>query len=453
MNLKKKKVTVVGLGNSGFNAAVLLKSVGAISRVTDSGDTADIRKNAAKLKAKGIACEYGAHTLDFIKGSSLVVVSPGVPDSSAAIQWAVKDRIPIIGEMELGYRFCKGRIIAITGTNGKTTVTTLIGEMMKDAGFDTVVCGNIGNSLCGEIKRIKGKTVVVMEVSSFQLERIQYFKPHIAIILNITNDHLDRYGNFEDYFRAKLKIYANQDRHDRLVLNYDAENLRHLKSLPRSKVLFYGKNNSRCAAYVDAGTIVCRVGAEKRNVCAVSDLRLKGLHNLENVIGSSLAAFLAGAGTDSMRRTIRRFRGIHHRFETVDIIGGVEYINDSKGTTVDSTLRALESCDKPVILIAGGRDKESDFTVIRDAVKKKVKSLVLIGEARKKIGKALGGVVRAREGRDLRDAVAIAGSLARSGEIVLLSPMCASFDMFKNYEHRGDVFVKEVNALRRRTRA
>ena len=219
MDLKGKKVTVIGLGNSGLNAALLLHGAGAIVRATDSGASDAVKKAAIGLSGKGIQVETGGHTREFVEGSELVVVSPGVEDTSQAIKWAAKSGIPIIGELELGYRFCKGKTIAITGTNGKSTVTTLIGEILKAGGKDTVVCGNIGNSLSGEIARIKDDTWVVIEVSSFQLERIERFKPMIAVILNITDDHMDRYRAFDDYHREKLKIFANQDRNDFLILN------------------------------------------------------------------------------------------------------------------------------------------------------------------------------------------------------------------------------------------
>lgn len=449
MDLKNKKVTVIGLGNSGFNAAMLLDDLGAYVRATDSADTAEIRKNIEALEHRDIRAEIGGHSKDFIEGSELIIVSPGVEDSSPAIRWATELDIPIIGEMELGFRLCKGKIIAITGTNGKSTVTALIGEILKDAGMDTVVCGNIGNSLCGEIGRIKDETFVVLEVSSFQLERIEKFKPYIAVILNITDDHLDRYKKFQDYFNEKVKIFCNQNKDDILILNYDAENLKDLKDRANSKVLFYSRFRTTNGSYVKNDSIWCvsREGKEER-ISSVRDMILKGLHNVENVLAASLVGELVGVSGNSMRKAIKNFKGLAHRFETVGVINGVEYIDDSKGTTIDSTERALESCDKPVILIAGGRDKNSDYSVIKDLVKEKVRGLVLIGEAKDKIKRALGIAVKTYDAKTMKEAVGMACRLATKDMLVLLSPMCSSFDMFRDYKERGEVFEEAVKDLK-----
>lgn len=448
MDLKNKKVTVVGLGNSGLAAAILLNSIGARTYVTDSHDTPAIRDSLKLLEERGVKVEIGKHTEDFIRGSRLVVVSPGVEDDSPAIRWANAFSVPIISEMELGFRFCKGRIIGVTGTNGKSTVTTLIGEILKSGGKDTVVCGNIGNSLCGEIPRIRKDTWVVLEVSSFQLERIEKFKAHIAVILNITDDHMDRYKNFEEYFAEKLKIFQNQDEGDALILNYDAENLRPLKDRARSKTLFYSRLKKTNGAYVKEADIICLADGREEKVLSTGDIALKGLYNVENVLAGVLAGCLAQVIPGSMRGAVRNFRGLSHRFETVDTIDGVEYIDDSKGTTVDSTIRALESCEKDVILIAGGKDKFSDYSLARDMIKKKVKYLVLIGEASLAIRKAIGDSVDTRQAKDMFEAVEMARGLAKSGWVVLLSPMCSSFDMFTSYKERGEVFKKSVRSIK-----
>ena len=454
MELKNKKVTVVGLGNSGLNAAILLHDVGARVFVTDSQNTPATRNAAQALKKRNIEIEIGGHSEEFFKESELVVLSPGVEDTSPAVKFAGKMNIPTIGEMELGYRFCKGKIIAVTGTNGKSTVTTLIGKMLKDSGTDAVTCGNIGNSLCGEIPRIKEDTWVALEVSSFQLERIEEFKPRIALILNITDDHMDRYARLTDYFNQKLKVFCNQDKEDYLILNYDAENLRTLNGVARSKTLFYSRTRRAHGAYVKDGKIkaVSGSGAEIE-ICPLADITLKGLHNIENVLASSLAAVLAGVQPSSIRNTVMDFKGLPHRFETVDTIDGVEYIDDSKGTTVDSTYRALESCRKPVILIAGGKDKNSDYSVIGEMVKKKVKSLVLIGEARPAIKKVLGRLVNTYEAKNMFEAVEIAFKISDKDQIVLLSPMCSSFDMFSSYKERGEVFKDAVGRVKKQVLA
>lgn len=444
MELKDKIVTVVGLGNSGLNAAMLLRDLGAIVKATDSNDTPAVRKNAGRLRDLGIEVEMGKHTEGFIRNSSLVVVSPGIEPASMPFTWAKESRIPVIGEMELGYRFCKGRVIAITGTNGKSTVTTLIGEILRSGGKDAVVCGNIGNSLCGEISRIKDDTWVVLETSSFQLETIRSFKPYIALILNITDDHMDRYNNFEEYFSEKLKIFSNQDERDILILNYDAKNLRSLKNKAASKTLFYSRLKKTDGAYIKDGIIYCISGTTAKEVMPVGDIGLKGTHNVENVLASALVGTLAGVEGNRIRDAVKASRGLAHRVETVAIVDGVEYIDDSKGTTVDSTYRALEACDRPVILIAGGKDKYSDYSYVKDIVKKKVKKLVLIGEAKDAIKKALHGVVKTFEAKDMVEAVSLARSMAKKDWIVLLSPMCSSFDMFKDYKERGEAFKKAV---------
>ncbi len=449
MIMKGKKVTVIGLGNSGVNAALLLAKAGAQVKATDSGNTPELKKAKLSLEAKGVEVEIGAHTEGFIKGQDLIVVSPGIENSSAAIKRAERYKVPIISEMELGFGFCKGKIIAITGTNGKSTVTTLVGEILKAGGMNTVVCGNIGNSLCGEISRIKADTWVVMEVSSAQLERISAFKPYIAVILNITDDHMDRYRNFYEYFNEKLKIFSRQDENDILVVNYDAENLRRLKGLTRSHVTFFGKeahavNGYHVSAFTKDGKIYCAYEAATKEIMAVSDIKLKGIHNLEIVLVSSLIGTIVGVEVDAIADTVKNFTALEHRFETVDTVDGVDYIDDSKGTTVDSTKRALESCTKPVILIAGGKDKFSDYSIVKGAVKEKVKHIVLIGEAAKAIKKALADAAPVSDAKTMGEAVELSYKLAKNGWVVLLSPMCSSFDMYKNYKERGNAFREAV---------
>lgn len=446
--MKNEKITVIGMGNSGLNAAILLKDMGADVRITESAGQASVKSNIKRLRQKKIPYEIGGHTKEFISGSGLVVISPGVEDSSPALRWANELSIPIVSEMELGYRYCKGKIIAITGTNGKTTVTTLIGKMLKDGGLSTIVCGNIGNSLCGEIGRIKNETWVVLEVSSFQLERIKDFKPHIAVILNITDDHMDRYSKFSDYFNEKLKIFKNQDEKDILILNRDAKELEGLEKTARSRVLHYSRLLKTNGACLRGDDIIYNHRSEEIRICAVKDIRLKGLHNVENVLVSSLAAMTAGVKPLSIKSTIKNFKGLSHRFETVDMINSVEYIDDSKGTTVDSTYRALQSCDRPVILIAGGKDKNSNYAVIKDLVRDKVRCLILIGEASQRIKEALEGVVEIREASTMNEAVELACKLAEDNYMVLLSPMCSSFDMFRDYKERGEVFKKAVLAMK-----
>ena len=447
MDVKGRKVTVIGLGNSGYNAAALLLENGAIVSVTDSGDSAEVVRQAGELLKKGARVETGVHTRSFIEEAWLVVLSPGVDDNSPAVKWADGRGIPVISELELGYLFCKGRILAITGTNGKTTTTSLVGQILEDAGLDTVVCGNIGNSLCGEIGRVSEKTWVVLEVSSFQLERTKSFRADIAVILNITDDHMDRYVKFDDYYREKLKIFANQKKGDVLILNHDAVNLRPIKDAPYSKVLFFSRTAPVFGAYAKGDTMILSVSGKEEDFGLFSGVSLKGLHNLENILAAALAASCAGAGIGTMAGTVKAFKGLPHRFETVEVVDGVEFIDDSKGTTVDSTARALESCQRPVILIAGGKDKNSDYTSIRETAARHLSGIVLIGEAGERIRRSLEGVAPAHKARDMEDAVAISKKMAKPGTVVLMSPMCSSFDMFKNYKERGEVFARAVRKL------
>lgn len=448
----KKRITVIGLGNSGLNAALLLHDNGAVVNVTDSEDTSSVRAKARILKAKGVDVQIGAHNEDFLKRSSLIVISPGVCKTSLPVRWATDRGVPVIGEMELGYRFCKGKIIAVTGTNGKSTVTSLVGAILKEAGMDTVVCGNIGNSLCGEIARIDEKTRVVLEVSSFQLETIDMFKPSIALILNITDDHMDRHAGFDEYYRMKERVFSNQDEKDTLIFNYDAANLKPFSGKARSAVLYYSRLQKTPGSYAIGEGIFCAYGGRERKIMSASEVRLKGLHNLENVLASILVSAVCGADDASIRKAISSFNPLAHRFQTIDTIDGVEYIDDSKGTTVDSVRRALESCNKKVILIAGGMDKKSDYSVIKDTVRRKTKHLVLIGAAKDAIRKALPDTVPTHEAHDMSEAVNMAASLAKEGDAVLLSPMCSSFDMYSSYKERGEVFTRAVNRLKENSR-
>ncbi len=451
IDLNGKRVTVVGLGTSGLNAALLLDDVGALVRVTERADDPGVRSAVERLEHRGIEIEVGSHTRKFIQDSELVVASPGVENAAPPIRWAEELKIPIISEMELGFLYCKGRIIGITGTNGKSTVTTLIGEILKASGLKTVVCGNIGNALSGEIGRITEEHWVVLEVSSFQLERIRQFRPSIAIILNVTDDHMDRYPNFNAYYAEKLKIFKNQTEDDFLVLNYDAQTLRNVKAemSPRPQVLFFSARHPVEGAFIKDGNVVCHVKGATKEICDTRDMRVRGAHNLENVLASCLAGALAGAEPHLIREAVMSFKGLEHRFETVGFINGIEFVDDSKGTTVDSTRRALESSKKPVVLIAGGRDKKSDFTAIRDLVKTKVRYLVLIGEAKNKLAHSLRDTAPLIGVSTMDEAVEKSFYLAQRGDMVLLSPMCASFDMFKDYHERGKVFKEAVRGLKR----
>ncbi|MCM8770763.1 MAG: UDP-N-acetylmuramoyl-L-alanine--D-glutamate ligase [Candidatus Omnitrophica bacterium] len=411
IDFKGKKVGVVGLAKSGLAASLLLKDLGAQVWVTDVNDNDTLRKNLSILNSQGInKVELGRHSEEFIKGKDLLVVSPGVSNASWVILRAEELRIPIISEIELAYLVCPAKIIAVTGTNGKTTVTTLIGRVIQASGKKAVVCGNIGNPFTQEVGKLKEGDFVSLEVSSFQLERIKDFKPFISVILNFTPDHLDRYKDIQEYLAAKKRIYINQDSSDFVVLNYDDLTLRNLNKEIKANVRYFKERpnfNPNQSAVIEVADIL---GIER-------DLCLEILHN---------------------------FKGIEHRLESVLEFNRIEFINDSKATNVDSTIWALKNIQKPINLIAGGRDKGIDYALVGNFVKDKVKTLILIGEAKDKIKNVLGKIVPCLEATSLEEAVKIAYENADAGDCVLLSPMCASFDMFLNYEERGRVFKKAV---------
>ncbi|UCD55567.1 MAG: UDP-N-acetylmuramoyl-L-alanine--D-glutamate ligase [Candidatus Omnitrophota bacterium] len=449
MDLRDKKVTVVGLGKSGIESALLAKRQGAVVSVTDNSDAEDIRKNAESLKEKYIAVEIGGHTERFLSRTELLIVSPAVEKSSLPVRYAMERNIPIISEPELGYLFCRGPIVAVTGTNGKSTVVSLLGEILRQAGTRVNVCGNIGNPLSGEIKNIDEITEVILETSSFQLEWIESFRPKISVILNVTEDHLDRYRNFEDYLAAKKRIFKNQAAGDVIILNYDDENLRTAvkpKKIP-SKVLYFSARKKVDGIYLDKGNINIFLENKVKTLFGLGDLRLKGGHNIENILASVLVAILKGADIISVENTVKSFKPLPHRFERVREIGGIEFIDDSKATNIDSTYQALKSLDRSVVLIAGGKDKNLSYEKILPAIKSNVKKIILIGETARKMRESFKSFVAVEEKNSLEEAVLAAYKSASPGDYVLLSPMCSSFDMFRDYKHRAEVFREAVNKL------
>lgn len=406
---KNKKITIVGLARSGVACANLLERLGAAVRITDIKDNAQTKEACAKLCSGDILVELGGHSRDFIKPADLVVISPGVPADALPIKWAKEFNIPVINEIEAASILCPADIIAVTGSNGKTTVTTLIGKVLEASGKRVFVCGNIGNPFCGEVEAMQEGDFVVLEVSSFQLETIKDFKPKIAVILNLTPNHLDRYNNMQEYLDAKKRIMMNQGQDDFLILNGDDALLKGLAGQAKSKVVFFTKQD----------------GFNPNQSTVLSVGRILGIDQ-----GLILDVF-------------SKFKGIQHRLEDVREINGVKFINDSKATTADSAIWAIKNINTPIILIAGGRHKGIDYRVIREPARDKVKQLVLIGEAKEKIACALGDEFPIENASSLKEAVEKAFVLAKPGYSVLLSPMCSSFDMFKDYEDRGRAF-KEI---------
>jgi UDP-N-acetylmuramoylalanine--D-glutamate ligase len=415
--------------------------------LTDSQDNAELQKNVAPLRPSA-RLELGGHSPASFRECDLVVVSPGVPLSLPEFEISRAAGIPVIGEVELAFRHLKGTILGITGSNGKTTTTALTAELLRAGGVRGFAAGNIGQALIGFVDHSTPEDVYATELSSFQLEGICRFRPKAAALLNLSPDHLDRYAGFEEYIRAKKRIFMNQDRNDFAVLNLDDPRTSAVAAeIKATPVWFSLKSEGDAGAFVRAGTVVYRDSGGDQALFGTDDVALKGRHNLENVLAACTLALLGGATAEAMREAVRNFRGVEHRLERVAGIDGVQYFNDSKATNVDATIKSLEAFEGGIHLIAGGRDKGGDFTLLRPLVAARVKHLILIGEAAGKIREALTGAVEMSEAATLPAAVFACRRLARPGDVVLLAPACASFDMFQNYEHRGRVFKEAVRSL------
>lgn len=443
-----RRVTVVGLGRSGLAACRLLASAGATVTASDRSQAEALAVDLESLRGLGVRVEVGAHRPETILEADLLVVSPGVDVRMPLLARARTLGIPILSEVELAYRACQARFLGITGTNGKSTTTTLVGLMLERAGIPVIVAGNIGTALCDVVPGLGPDRWVVAELSSFQLETIETFRAEVACLLNITQNHLDRYVGLPDYMQAKARLFLNQEPGDWAVLNADDPLVLEAAASARARPLLF----SRCrpveeGAFLDKDRLVLRRAGEMREVCRVGDIRIRGVHNLENALAAIAAAALAGGSGEAAKAVLAEFPGLPHRLEPVAVLGGVQFVNDSKGTSVGAVVRSLESFAGPVILIAGGRDKGSDFTPLRPMVAGRVKALVLIGEAREKIARALAGVAPVHSAESMEEAVRRARALAAPGDVVLLSPACASFDMFRDFEDRGRAFKAAVRDL------
>lgn len=451
MDLKGKKVLVVGLGKSGLAAALFLRHKGAHVTVSDVRSAEALGKDIPALLEEGIMVEAGGHGLLTFRRQDLIVVSPGVPMNTPELVQAKNFGRPVIGELELAAHFLKGRMVAITGSNGKTTTTTLLGEILKAAGIKTLVGGNIGVPVIELINDSTDDTWSVLEVSSFQLESTVEFHPSIAVILNITPDHLDRYGSFEEYAQAKERIFAKQDENDSVVLN--ADNARGADTALRapSRVYWFStKHAVEQGAWIEDGQVVYRSAkdAAVETVMPLKGIHLKGAHNVENVLAAVCAARQAGAPLEAIRRAIEKFKAVEHRLEYVATINGVEFYNDSKATNVDATAKAVAAFPAGIHLIMGGKDKGSPYTVLTPLLKERVLAVYTIGVAAAKIESQLRGVVPIHPCETLEKAVSAAAEAAKPGEVVLLAPACSSYDQFKNYEQRGQVFKELVSEQR-----
>lgn len=445
MDLRGKKVLVAGLGRSGVAAANFLHQRGALVTANDSQELTRIPA-AAELSAMGIKLIAGEHPAELFETSDLIVVSPGIPLSLEPFQRAAAAGVKIVSEIELASWFIKGRVIGITGTNGKTTTTTLIGEILSQAGKHTLVGGNIGRPMISLVDESTDETFNVIELSSFQLEAVESLHVFAAILLNITPDHLDRYSSMDEYASAKANIFRNQTREDLAVLNADDPLVAEMKT-EAHKVFFSCRRELKEGLFLSGNEIVSRSGAAEKVLITVPEIGIKGAHNLENVMSAMAVALVCGVSPESMRETVKNFRGVEHRLEFVRSLRGVSYYNDSKATNVDSAIKALEAFESGVIVILGGKDKGTSYAPLVPLVKSRCRDVILIGAAAERIAEALAGAGSLHRCGTMEDAVHKAAGLATEGNTVLLAPACASFDMFDNYEHRGRVFKAAVAGL------
>jgi len=456
-NLKNKRVLVVGLGKSGLSAAKFLRTFGARVTVSDTRSAVALAREIPALLDAGIMVEAGGHGLLTFRRQDLIVVSPGVPLDTPEVAQVIGYGLPVMGELELASRFLQGSIVAVTGSNGKTTTTTLLGKIFAEAGIPTQVGGNIGLPVIELIAESTPDTTNVLEVSSFQLETADQFHPRIAIRRNITPDHLDRHHSFEAYVAAKERIFARQTPADSLILNADDRATQMSAAHARASSpeggptihWFSATRMVRQGACVRDNVLcwIAREGAPAEPILPLSEIPLKGTHNVENVLAAIAAARIAGISAESIRASVATFKAVEHRLEFVRCRQGVEFYNDSKATNVDAALKAVQSFPGNIHLILGGKDKDSDYTQMADLLKQRVKTVYTIGSAAEKIERELRGVAKIVPTGTLEVAVAEAVKSAAPGDVVLLAPACSSFDQFDNYEHRGRTFRQLVTDL------
>jgi UDP-N-acetylmuramoylalanine--D-glutamate ligase len=446
--LHEKKVTVIGAARSGIAVAQLLRSQGADVFVSDSSSAEKLQSSISNLRSEKIEFEVGKHS-NHVYDCDLMVISPGVPSNAFVVLEAQKRSIKVVSELEVSCWFCRSPIVAITGSNGKTTTTTLIGRILDHAKKKHVVAGNIGTAFSSIVLELAETDVAVLEVSSFQLDHIEHFRPKISILLNITPDHMDRYDHsMKMYAASKARIFKNQRSDDVLIYNTDDEWTNRVVSQAQSrKVAFSIQQELNEGAFIQNEKLVTSLGGVKSEVIDINQIFIKGTHNLFNSMAAVLAGQLLGVEADLLQSTLKTFEGVEHRLEFVRELNNVRYYNDSKATNVDSVWYALQAFKEPIVLLLGGRDKGNDYSRLSELVKKQVKAIVAIGESADKVEQAFRGTSAITKTASMNEAVATAQSLAQSGDVVLLSPACASFDWFKNYEHRGQVFKELVKNL------
>ncbi|MFR6018081.1 MAG: UDP-N-acetylmuramoyl-L-alanine--D-glutamate ligase [Paraclostridium sordellii] len=452
MDLNNKIVLLVGMAKTGVSTIKKLDKLGAkiiVNDIKSKDQLKDIIKQIENLDS----VEYIlGHHLEDISNIDLTIVSPGVPLDLPFIKKLQSENINIIGEVELAYKLSKNpTFVGITGTNGKTTTTSLVGEIFKKASKDSYIVGNIGNPVIDTVDLTDENSFLITELSSFQLESIEDFKPRVSTIINITEDHLNRHHTMENYINAKANIFKNQDANDFCILNYDDEIVRELGNKTNAKVLYFSQKEkvSQGAYLDDNNNIVIKVNDKEIKLLNKDELSLPGNHNLENCMAAILMSYVLGIDLEIIKDTLKTFKSVEHRLEFVTDKDGIMFVNDSKGTNPDSTIKAITSYDKPIVLIAGGKDKQSDFTEMISYATKNVKAIVLLGETADKIEQTakLQGMNNIFRVSDMKEAVKTAYKLAQSGDVVLLSPACASWDMYPNFEARGLDFKENIYNL------
>jgi UDP-N-acetylmuramoylalanine--D-glutamate ligase len=447
MDLKDKKVLVVGMARTGIATAKFLKARGSLVTTTEAKPEEEMREAVQELKGMDLSTEWGGHRIETFLQQDLIVVSPGVDLNMDPVQKAIRHGVRVVSEIELAYHFIHVPILAITGTNGKTTTTLLLGEMLKEDGRKVGVGGNVGEPLILFAEGGDRWEVLVAEISSFQLEAIEDFRPRISVLLNVTEDHLDRYPSYSDYIEAKARIFANQNSGDLVILNRDDPIVMQFgERVKAKKVMFSMREKLEEGAFADGQTISLRLGGNREEY-SLAKTPLKGIHNVENMMAALTTARLFGCSKKAVQDVLCRFKGLEHRLEFVREVGGVRFYNDSKGTNVGSVVKSLQSFSEPVILIAGGKDKNGDLSPLKELVEKRVKHLILLGEAKERMNHELGGLTDTVMAKTMEEAVSLARQKAKGGEVVLLSPACSSFDMFKDYKERGRVFKEAVVRL------
>jgi UDP-N-acetylmuramoylalanine--D-glutamate ligase len=447
MDLHGKRVLVVGLARTGIATAKFLRARGSLVTTTEVRPKEEMGEAVQELSEMDISEEWGGHQVETFLKQDCIVVSPGVDLNIEPIQKAIQQGVKVISEIELAYHFIHVPIIAVTGTNGKTTTTLLIGEMLKEDGRKVGVGGNVGEPLILFADGEDQWEVLVVEISSFQLEAIEDFRPRISVLLNITEDHLDRYPRYDDYIEAKVRIFANQHSGDLAILNRDDPIvMQYQEKVKAEKVFFSLKERLDEGVFSNGKTIFFRLG-EKGEEYSLSKTPLKGIHNVENMMAALTTARVFGCSRQAVQGVLNRFEGLEHRLEFVREMKGIRFYNDSKGTNVGSVVKSLQSFSEPVILIAGGKDKNGDLSPLKELIQKRVKHLILIGEARERMKRELGGLTDTSIAQTMEEAVLLARQKAEGGEVVLLSPACSSFDMFKDYKERGKVFKEAVRRL------